>query len=132
MPSSLENELQNLLFRLRTKLRDTDRAVVIGAALSWVPVFPACTIGLFISLANLYLIKAKKLDHKNYRTVLISVFIALLFSLIWVIAFYFVDPFRLINEIINQIYLHVEHLLNLLLDSVGLSGSDINKFSVKV
>jgi hypothetical protein len=132
MPSSLENELQNVLLRVRSKLRDTDRAVVIGSALSWIPIFPACTIGLLISLANLYLIKAKKLDHENYRTVLVSVFIALLFSLIWVISFYFVNPFGLINDIIDQIYLHIQHLVSLILDSVGLGGSDINKFSVKV
>jgi len=132
MPSSLEYEMQKLLFRLRNRLRDTDRAVVIGATLSWVPVFPACTIGLLISVANLYLIKSNKLDHKNYRTVLISVFISFLFSLFWVIAFYIVDPFSLINEMINQIYLHAEHLLIILLESVGLSGSDTNGFSVKV
>ena len=132
MPSSLENELQNVLLRVRSKLRDTDRAVVIGSALSCIPIFPACTIGLLISLANLYLIKAKKLDHENYRTVLVSVFIALLFSLIWVICFYFVNPFGLINDIIDQIYLHIQHLVSLILDSVGLGGSDINKFSVKV
>ena len=132
MPSSLENELQNVLLRVRSKLRDTDRAVVIGSALSWIPIFPACTIGLLISLANLYLIKAKKLDHENYRTVLVSVFIALLFSLIWVICFYFVNPFGLIIDIIDQIYLHIQHLVSLILDSVGLGGSDINNFSVKV
>lgn len=132
MSSSLEDELQKLLFQLRNKLQATDRAVVIGATLSWVPVFPACTIGLLISLANLYLIKTKKLDHKSYRTVLVSASIALLFTLIWIVAFYIIDPFRLFHEITNQIYLHAEHLLNLFLDSVGLSGSDTNGLSVKV
>ena len=132
MPSRLENEVRYLLFRLRNRLQDIDRAVVVGAALSWMPVFPACTVGLFISLANLYLIKADKLDRKNYRIVLISIFIAVLFSLIWVVVFYLVDPFRQINDGATQIYLLVEHLLVFLLDSIGLSGPVTNGLSVKV
>ena len=47
------------------------------------------------------------------------------------IAIYIVDPSSLISEIIIQVYLHVEHLVLLLLNSIGLNGPSTYEPSIK-
>ena len=131
MPSSLETETKKLMALLFNRMRGADRAVVVGTALSWIPVFPACTLGLFISLANLYLIKTKRLDDRYFRIITLSIVISALLSVMWVIAIYIVDPSSLISEIIIQVYLHVEHLVLLLLNSIGLNGPSTYEPSIK-
>ena len=131
MPSSLETETKKLMALLFNRMRGADRAVVVGTALSWIPVFPACTLGLFISLANLYLIETKRLDDRYFRIVTLSIVISALLSVIWAIAIYIVDPSSLISEIIIQVYLHVEHLVLLLLNSIGLNGPSTYEPSIK-
>ena len=131
MPSSLETETKKLMALLFNRMRGADRAVVVGTGLSWIPVFPACTLGLFISLANLYLIKTKRLDDRYFRIITLSIVISALLSVIWAIAIYIVDPSSLISEIIIQVYLHVEHLVLLLLNSIGLNGPSTYEPSIK-
>jgi hypothetical protein len=131
MPSSLETETKKLMALLFNRMRGADRAVVVGTALSWIPVFPACTLGFFISLANLYLIKTKRLDDRYFRIITLSIVISALLSVMWAIAIYIVDPSSLISEIIIQVYLHVEHLVLLLLNSIGLNGPSTYEPSIK-
>jgi hypothetical protein len=85
MSSALEQEFRRKAERFRVGLVARDRGVVIGAALSIVPVFPIALVGFLIDLFNLALYRAKKLEKADgqlaRRAMVLSV-IAMVISLI--------------------------------------------------
>lgn len=83
MQSAIEKFASRKLHRLREAIMHRDRGVVAGAMLSFIPIFPACTIGFAISTVNFFLILNKKLDQNELKIVIYSVVIGLLFSMFW-------------------------------------------------
>ena len=110
MSSKLEQEIKNGAYAFVSKFKGLDRAVVVGAVLSFVPIFPACIIGVIISLANFILIRTKKLNRSNVGIVVVSIGVGTFFSLMWLIVFFWINPVDLFRAIGRQIFNHVENL----------------------
>ena len=89
MKSEIEKYASQKLRDLGQILRQRDRGVVVGAVLSFIPIFPACTIGLIISAFNFFLILRGKLGKDEERLVKISMVAGCLNSILWIyILFY--------------------------------------------
>ena len=73
---------------LRKLLRTRDRAVVLGAALSFVPIFPACFLAFLLSAINYILIMSGVINQSEKRLVLLSLVISAVFSLLWIYILY--------------------------------------------
>ena len=87
MQSALELELRNLLFRLRNWLFRHDRAVLFGVALCCVPFPPANLLGLGITVVNLLLVRAGRLDRSEVPLLLAGCGMVALYVLLWWLAF---------------------------------------------
>lgn len=83
MRSGLEAYAAEKLTAFRESLKSRDRAVVLGAILSVTPIFPACFIGVIISLVNLMLIHKHMTSPREGRLVKISLAVGCINSLIW-------------------------------------------------
>jgi hypothetical protein len=83
MQSALERYLIEKLQNARSFSTRHDRGVVIGAALSFTPIFPACWIGFVISVLNLSLLKRGRLSRNEEKIVHLSLAVSAVFSLIW-------------------------------------------------
>lgn len=90
MRSGLEGYAADKLAALRAGIRNRDRAVVIGAALSFLPIFPACFFGALLSLFNLALIYSNRTSLREKRLVVISLVVGCLNSILWVYLFIFI------------------------------------------
>lgn len=88
MRSGLEIFLTDAMYRLRDRLRRRDRAVVIGAVLSFCPIFPACLVGLLISGVNYVLIHRGITRASDQRLVEISLIVSVIFSSVWLTVIY--------------------------------------------
>lgn len=83
MRSGLETYLTHKLYDIRHRLRRRDRAVLLGAVLSFLPIFPACFLGFIISAMNLFLIHRGITRASDQRLVELSLLVSVIFSAIW-------------------------------------------------
>lgn len=102
MQSGLEIYITQKLYTLRSWVRERDRAVVIGAGLSFVPIFPACVFGFLISAMNLFLIHRGITRRSDQRLVEISLIVSVIFSAIW-LTLIFVYGHAVISALIELI-----------------------------
>jgi len=82
MSSALEKYLKSTVWRLRNSAFKRDRAVVLGAILSFVPIPPACFLGALLSIANLFLLKIGRLHQSESKLIWLSTVLGLLNSII--------------------------------------------------
>ena len=85
MQSGLERYVWEKLRSARRQTASRDRGVLLAALLAFVPVFPACTIGMLIASLNLYLIKKQRLPQREARLTLISILTGALWTSLWII-----------------------------------------------
>ena len=76
-PSALEKELLNSLLNFRSWLRGHDRGVIIGCAISCIPLPPITLIGLIVGYANHIFLKNGKLDNYEKRLIKIGIVIGI-------------------------------------------------------
>lgn len=110
MTSEIEKIGIAVLANFRSKIKEYDRAVVIGAALSLTPIFPACLFGFFLSVLNFWLLKRGRLLKRNYKIVIVSLLFSLTFTATWVFILY---SFELVI-VIDFLRGGLEFLLNLM------------------
>lgn len=84
MQSEIEKYASQKMRRLHQAIRQHDRGVVLGATLAFIPVFPACTIGLIMSVLNCLLIRKGRLDRSEASFVKAGLVAGFLNSVIWV------------------------------------------------
>ena len=82
MKSELEKFINQKIYQIRNILAFRDRAVVLGAILSFIPIPPACILGVIISLINFLLLKINKLRKSEQKLILISLLVGLFNSII--------------------------------------------------
>lgn len=82
MSSEIEKYLKNAAWRLRNATFGRDRAVVLALILSFVPIPPACFLGVLLSFANLFLLKIGRLCQSDSKLIWISIVVGLLNSII--------------------------------------------------
>ena len=82
MSSEIEKYLKNVAWRLRNAAFGRDRAVVLAAILSFVPIPPACFLGVLLSVANLFLLKIGRLRQSDSKLIWLSIVVGLLNSII--------------------------------------------------
>ncbi len=92
MKSQLEIAIAERIRNVKRDLPRYDRAVLVGAMLSCFPMFPACTVGFLIGLANLALLKNGRLQEINKNFIRLSLLIGGFFTVAWLILFFFIDP----------------------------------------
>ena len=82
MKSELEKFINQKIYQIRNILAFRDRAVVLGAILSFIPIPPACILGVIISLVNFLLLKINKLRKSEQKLILISLLVGIFNSII--------------------------------------------------
>ena len=82
MKSELEKFINQKIYQIRNILAFRDRAVVLGAILSFIPIPPACILGVIISLINFLLLKINKLRKSEQKLILISLLVGIFNSII--------------------------------------------------
>ena len=82
MKSELEKFINQKIYQIRNILAFRDRAVVLGAILSFIPIPPACILGVMISLVNFLLLKINKLRKSEQKLILISLLVGIFNSII--------------------------------------------------
>ncbi len=87
MQSVLEQEVRDLLFRLRRWAFERDRAVLFGALLCCVPFLPVTFVGVLITLGNLLLLRLGKLSRAELPVLIAALVIAALWVVMWWAAF---------------------------------------------
>lgn len=127
MQSEIEKYASQKLRELRKAINHRDRGVVVGAALSFIPVFPACTIGLAISVVNFFLIRKEKLGRSEGNLVKISLAVGFLNSILWIYILLYVGGglFATIGFISDMLQMP-PNILNL----EFLKYDDLNKFDI--
>ena len=93
MRSGLEHYAAAKVSAFWASIRSRDRAVLLGAALSVVPMFPACFFGVILSLGNLVLIHKGVASQSEARLVKISLAIGFLNSVVWLYLFFVLGEF---------------------------------------
>ena len=106
MQSELERYIVQKLRELRAGLRYRDRAVIVGTALSFIPIPPACIIGFLMSIFNLFLIRFGKLRQEEGMLLKISVAVGFFNSLVgtYIILHIGFEFFTTISNIISSIF----------------------------
>jgi len=84
MQSALERFLLEKLQDAKSFSARHDKAVVLGAALSFTPIFPACWIGFTISLLNLFLLKRGRLSRGEEKIIHLSLAVSAVVSILWI------------------------------------------------
>lgn len=104
MRSGLESYAAAKLAALRADIKSRDRAVLLGAALSFTPIFPACFFGVIISTLNFALIRRNLTSRREERLVNISLVVGCIYSLLWLYIFIlFGDTLGFIIESLEKI-----------------------------
>lgn len=114
MESRIESLFAQKLWALKRYISSKDRGVVIGALLSFIPVFPACFVGLVISVFNLYFLRKKELDPSHQSLVRASLLAGISFSVGWAILLAYVSPAELIGYVISWIQYSLSELFSLI------------------
>ena len=83
MKSELERLILGWIARSRRAMLFYDRGVVWGALFALTPIFPACFLGMMISMVNVGLALSGRLDRKNRDIALVASCVGAFFSLVW-------------------------------------------------
>jgi hypothetical protein len=121
MRSQLESELVRILNGLRSYVAGRDRFVLIGLALSLLPVFPACLIGAIISVANVYLGRSGRLSLDEIRLSRLGTLVGLSLTIGWIFIFYFFSPFSDIGAALDFVSSFIKSLLRSVLPDNGIT-----------
>jgi hypothetical protein len=108
-----------ILDRLRSYVAGRDRFVLIGLALSMLPVFPACLIGAIISVANIYLGRSGRLSHDEIRLSRLGTVVGVGLTIAWIFIFYFFNPFSDIGAAWDFVHSLIKSLLRNFLPNNG-------------
>ena len=116
MQSALEREILDFLGRLKYRVSQCDRGVVLGLLLSIVPIPPAPFIGLLISVVNAYFLRSGRLD----KSASVAVNVGLLCSLVNIVflIFLYVNFFRDIRLLDLDLLRDALGIVNHLFDSM--------------
>lgn len=87
MRGGLEGYAADKIADFRAGIKSRDRAVVLGAVLSFIPIFPACFFGLILSIINFILIYKDITSRREERLVKISLAIGSINNLLWLYIF---------------------------------------------
>lgn len=120
MRSQLEMEVSYRLGRLSFLLAQRDRLVVIGAGLSFIPVFPACLLGLLVSLANLYIGTHGRLQRADIRIAKAGVAAGATLTVIWMGVLILFNPLAAALEILELLL----EVLNVFFHSISINSSN--------
>ena len=106
MKSELEKFINQKIYQIRNILAFRDRAVVLGAILSFIPIPPACILGVLISLVNFLLLKINKLRKSEQKLILISLLVGLFNSIIgtYIMILLGTELFLFLNNILDNLH----------------------------
>jgi|SaaInlStandDraft_1057018.scaffolds.fasta_scaffold105403_1 hypothetical protein len=106
MKSELEKFINQKVYQIRNILAFRDRAVVLGAILSFIPIPPACILGVIISLVNFLLLKINKLRKSEQKLILISLLVGLFNSIIgtYIMILLGNELFLFLNNILDTVH----------------------------
>jgi len=106
MKSELEKFINQKIYQIRNILAFRDRAVVLGAILSFIPIPPACILGVIISLINFLLLKINKLRKSEQKLILISLLVGLFNSIIgtYIMILLGTELFLFLNNILDNVH----------------------------
>ena len=106
MKSELEKFINQKIYQIRNILAFRDRAVVLGAILSFIPIPPACILGVIISLVNFLLLKINKLRKSEQKLILISLLVGLFNSIIgtYIMILLGNELFLFLNNILDTVH----------------------------
>ena len=106
MKSELEKFINQKVYQIRNILAFRDRAVVLGAILSFIPIPPACILGVIISLINFLLLKINKLRKSEQKLILISLLVGLFNSIIgtYIMILLGNELFLFLNNILDTVH----------------------------
>ena len=106
MKSELEKFINQKIYQIRNILAFRDRAVVLGAILSFIPIPPACILGVIISLVNFLLLKINKLRKNEQKLILISLLVGLFNSIIgtYIMILLGNELFLFLNNILDNLH----------------------------
>ena len=106
MKSELEKFINQKVYQIRNILAFRDRAVVLGAILSFIPIPPACILGVIISLVNFLLLKINKLRKNEQKLILISLLVGLFNSIIgtYIMILLGNELFLFLNNILDNLH----------------------------
>jgi len=106
MKSELEKFINQKIYQIRNILAFRDRAVVLGAILSFIPIPPACILGVIISLVNFLLLKINKLRKSEQKLILISLLVGLFNSIIgtYIMILLGTELFLFLNNILDNLH----------------------------
>ena len=106
MKSELEKFINQKVYQIRNILAFRDRAVVLGAILSFIPIPPACILGVIISLINFLLLKINKLRKSEQKLILISLLVGLFNSIIgtYIMILLGTELFLFLNNILDTVH----------------------------
>ena len=106
MKSELEKFINQKIYQIRNILAFRDRAVVLGAILSFIPIPPACILGVIISLINFLLLKINKLRKSEQKLILISLLVGLFNSIIgtYIMILLGTELFVFLNNILDNVH----------------------------
>ena len=106
MKSELEKFINQKIYQIRNILAFRDRAFVLGAILSFIPIPPACILGVIISLINFLLLKINKLRKSEQKLILISLLVGLFNSIIgtYIMILLGTELFLFLNNILDNVH----------------------------
>ena len=106
MKSELEKFINQKIYQIRNILAFRDRAVVLGAILSFIPIPPACILGVIISLVNFLLLKINKLRKSEQKLILISLLVGSFNSIIgtYIMILLGTELFLFLNNILDNVH----------------------------
>ncbi len=119
-PSALETALFEFSNILYSWLRSIDRAVAVAFLLSLVPIPPACWVGVLLSVANIILIKLKKIAANEAKIVYVSLLIGIINSILGTILIGSLAEF-FVGNFVNTIFKFLPDFLHdLIFDNQNL------------
>ena len=123
MRSHLEMEVDKKLQRLKQFIVKQDRFVIIGVVLSFTPIFPACLLGVIISIANIYIGTSGRLSASELRLARFGIIIGSCLTIIWLTIFTFLNPILSIARTLDQIFSYLINVINqIILTGVNFDG----------
>lgn len=112
--NALQQELLKRLEQLRARIALHDRGVLLGVALSVVPVFPVPVFGLLIGMVNRALHRGGKLSSFDYALVKVGLVLAVvttsfaILTAVWILQLVQVSEIR---EFLSELMPRVTELL---------------------
>lgn len=123
MQSALEKFLKRKISVFWARVKNNDRGVLLGAVLSLIPVFPACTIGVGISMFNLILIYKGKLAKDYLNLIFTCIAFGVIFTLLWM---------NFLSDIVGFASVVISYILDVFFSVFEVfDGSNRDKFDLK-